>query len=226
MAKVKKTDVESRVIKVEGVVQRVGFRRFVERAARSSKITGYVENLRDGSVKIVAQGDAESMQQFVNDIKAAPKPIIIDNLQSEKFQSRSTFKNFRIKSGPLADEMQEGFGAMEMQFMDYRGDFANYRSEFKDFRADFADYRSEFKDFRSDFADYRSEFRSFSERTDSNFKSMDTKYGEISAKLTEILESLRTENVEAIKSLNRSVDTLVKAVERVSPQQPNQANSQ
>ncbi|MHB1869134.1 MAG: acylphosphatase [Nitrososphaerales archaeon] len=148
MANLKK-NFETCVIKVEGVVQRVGFRRFVERAARSSKIAGYVENMRDGSVKIVAQGTVENVQRFVNDIKTAPKPIIVDSLRSEKLSRRTIIKNFQIKTGPLPVEIQEGFGAMESQFNDYREDFNNYRGEFK----------------------------SFSERTDSNFKFMDAKYG-------------------------------------------------
>ena len=54
---------------------------------------------------------------------------------------------------------------------------------------------------------------------------MDKKYGEISAKLTEILTALQTENMEAIRSLNRSVDTLVKAVEKLSPQPSDNATS-
>ena len=178
---------ESRMLTVLGVVQRVGFRRFSERAARECGVKGFVQNQRDGSVKLVVQGEARTIEKFVDAINNAPQPIIVDSVESKKIPLGQRFKTFSIKSGALADELQEGLGAMEAQF---------------------SDYRSEFKE-------YRLEFRSFSDRTDSNFKSMDTKYGEIFAKLTEILKSLQTENVEAIKSLNRSVDSLEKTVDRL-----------
>jgi acylphosphatase len=170
------------LITVEGIVQRVGFRRFVERLAHASKITGYVQNMKEGTVVVFAQGEQENIDHLLQDIRAAKEPIIVDNIRVKKVRPAPRLKYFEIKSASLASEMQEGFGAIESQFNDYR-----------------------------------SEFRSFAERTDSNFQSMDRKYGEISAKLTEILTALQTENMEAIRSLNRSVDTLVQAVEKISP---------
>ena len=53
---------------------------------------------------------------------------------------------------------------------------------------------------------------SFADRTDSNFKSLDVKYGEISAKLTQILDELRTENREALNQLKDATRALVEAV--------------
>ena len=51
----KTSDTEARLIRVEEIIQRFGFRRFVEDLAHKSKISGYVENLKDSSVRIFAQ---------------------------------------------------------------------------------------------------------------------------------------------------------------------------
>ncbi|MCL4518148.1 MAG: acylphosphatase, partial [Thaumarchaeota archaeon] len=114
---------EAQIIRAEGAVQRVGFRRFAEKVARSSKIAGYVENLKDGSVRIFAQGASEGITQFIDSIKKAPQPIIVDNILTRKATVRSRIKYFRIKTGSLGTEIQEGFGAMESQFGDYRSEF-------------------------------------------------------------------------------------------------------
>ena len=135
---------EAKIIKVEGVVQRVGFRRFAEKSARSSRVTGYVQNMNDGTVQIFAQGKGEDLDLFVEKIRKAKEPIIIDNVVIKGAAPRSKIKNFAIKSGPLALEMQEGFGAIETQFSDYRGQFNSYLGEFKDYRRQFNGYVDEF----------------------------------------------------------------------------------
>ena len=48
-------------------------------------------------------------------------------------------KEFKTIYGELAEELQEGFGAMQEIFM-------KYWHEFRDFRGDFRDYRQEFRD--------------------------------------------------------------------------------
>lgn len=47
---------------VSGRVQGVGYRYFVERVARAFHIRGWVRNLRDGRVELVACADEETLQ--------------------------------------------------------------------------------------------------------------------------------------------------------------------
>ncbi len=173
------------LVRIEGTVQRVGFRRFVERAARRFRIVGYAENMKDGTVRILAQGDSGGLDEFLSEIKNAPRPIIVDSMVPKKVKVVPSLKHFQIKVGSMAVELQEGFGAVETQF---------------------GDYRQEFKD-------YRSEFRGFTAVTGENFKSLDTKYGEISSKLSQILEALEKESTETRKELTRAVDNLSRLVE-------------
>ncbi|MHA1967667.1 MAG: acylphosphatase [Candidatus Hodarchaeales archaeon] len=54
------------VIRVTGRVQGVFFRVYTRDFARSlPKITGYVKNLRDGRVEILAEGDEGSLKKLV-----------------------------------------------------------------------------------------------------------------------------------------------------------------
>lgn len=48
-----------------GRVQRVGFRDFVQEAANKLKLFGLVKNNQDGSVFVLAQGDPETLREFV-----------------------------------------------------------------------------------------------------------------------------------------------------------------
>lgn len=193
------------------MVQRVGFRRYAELVARKSSIYGSIQNLADGSVKIVAQGTGANLEKFVGEIRRAPEPIIVDSVMEKEKKVSSRLEQFSIITGPLAKEMLEGFGAMQSEF-------GNYRQEFRDYKGEFRDFNGEFRDYRNEFRDYRQEFKDFSQGTYTNFNKLDAKYAEISDKLTQILDELRTENREAIKSLDRSVDALLRAIEKLPAQ--------
>lgn len=57
---------------IEGRVQGVGYRWFTREAARDLDIHGSVRNLPDGNVEIIAQGDEESLVQFMEQLKNGP----------------------------------------------------------------------------------------------------------------------------------------------------------
>ena len=50
----------------------VMFRDFVMRKARKLRITGHVENLRDNSVLVTAEGEELALKQFVEDLHKGP----------------------------------------------------------------------------------------------------------------------------------------------------------
>ena len=53
---------------VKGEVQKVGYRDSGQKIARSLDVKGYVENLRDGNVFIVCEGEDENINKFVEEI--------------------------------------------------------------------------------------------------------------------------------------------------------------
>lgn len=204
------------MVRVGGVVQRVGYRRFVLDAAQEMGISGYVRNERDGSVTILAQGDEGQLKAFMDRIKAPPEPVLIKSLTERPYRVSPRLRSFEVKFGPLAMELQEGFGAMEKEFKGFVGEFRDYRQEFRGFVGEFRDYRQEFRDFVGEFRDYRQEFREFAARTDQNFKVLMDKYGEISEKLTQILETLQRESTETRRELTRAIDTLSELVKKLA----------
>jgi acylphosphatase len=65
-----------------GRVQGVGFRMTTVHVAKGFSITGYVKNLPDGSVELVAEGLREEIQQF----KAELEERMVDNIREKTEQ--------------------------------------------------------------------------------------------------------------------------------------------
>jgi len=57
---------------VSGRVQGVGYRYFTREAALREGVHGTVRNLDDGSVEVVAEGDAEALQRFERALRQGP----------------------------------------------------------------------------------------------------------------------------------------------------------
>lgn len=80
-------------IRLYGLVQGIGFRWFVREIARQEGITGYVKNLDDGGVEIVAEATSkEKIEKFLNRVKtehnyAVIRDVIIEQLPISNFDS-------------------------------------------------------------------------------------------------------------------------------------------
>jgi hydrogenase maturation protein HypF len=62
-------------INVTGIVQGVGFRPFVYRTAVRNSLAGYVRNRGDAGVEILLEGNAQSIQNFLRDLKEKKPPL-------------------------------------------------------------------------------------------------------------------------------------------------------
>jgi len=69
---------------VRGRVQGVGFRYFAEERARLEGIGGFVRNLPDGRVEVVAEGDAEAVTRFERAIRHGPSGARVDDVGTEQ----------------------------------------------------------------------------------------------------------------------------------------------
>ncbi len=94
----KKLIMEKRLlISVYGKVQMVGFRDYVFEIARTLKIKGYVKNEKNPSlVTIIAEGEEKVLNEFVNEIKKAKKPIIIEDIKIKEEKATKEFEYFEI----------------------------------------------------------------------------------------------------------------------------------
>lgn len=68
-------------VRVTGVVQGVGFRWFVRERARRLGLSGWVRNLPDGSVEVVAAGDQGQIDLLMGELKKGPPGAIVDAIQ-------------------------------------------------------------------------------------------------------------------------------------------------
>ena len=63
---------ENARILISGRVRGVGYRYFARLRAEIHRITGYVRNLPDGSVEVVAEGSRDALDSFIKDLALGP----------------------------------------------------------------------------------------------------------------------------------------------------------
>ena len=80
---------------VSGIVQGVGYRWYVEDKAKERGLTGYVRNIKDGRVEIVAEGEKEKIESLV---EALWKKGIgrVEDVQVNWNEYKGEFKDFEI----------------------------------------------------------------------------------------------------------------------------------
>lgn len=78
-----------------GTVQGVGFRFTVQRYARELNLAGWVRNVPDGRVEILAEGPQEKIQRF-DECIAAHFEGYIRNKEIESTPAQEKLKGFRI----------------------------------------------------------------------------------------------------------------------------------
>ena len=71
----------ARFYHVNGRVQGVGFRWFVQEAAAVEGLHGWVRNLPDGRVEIRAEGDAEALERFEWHVRVGPRGARVDGVE-------------------------------------------------------------------------------------------------------------------------------------------------
>jgi acylphosphatase len=68
---------------INGIVQGVGYRYFVERAARHLKLAGYVRNLRDGRVEAYAVGPTGALELLRKSMEQGPQGSSVTGVSEE-----------------------------------------------------------------------------------------------------------------------------------------------
>lgn len=81
---------------VSGIVQGVFFRSFVKKEAEILKLKGFVRNLDDGTVEVVAEGNKNLLLKFIERLKTGPNGARVDGVKIEWQNVKSEFKNFDI----------------------------------------------------------------------------------------------------------------------------------
>jgi len=103
---------------VKGDVQGAGYRAFVMKNAQKLGLLGFVENLLDGTVKVVCEGEKETIGKFIRSIKIEGKVTKVENIEPayEKATGEFEEKGFTVKVSDINYELFQGYATSEKYF--------------------------------------------------------------------------------------------------------------
>lgn len=83
---------------IQGRVQGVGFRWFVQREARELELRGWVRNTEDGDVEVVAAGNVEDLADLRASLKRGPRGSRVDRVIEHTLEDSEArhLSSFRI----------------------------------------------------------------------------------------------------------------------------------
>lgn len=84
-------------ITVYGRVQGVGFRYHVEQCAHRLGVNGFVRNLSNGSVCILAEAENSAFESFCRLVEQGNSFSRVDRLSIEKLDSTQRYHDFEIR---------------------------------------------------------------------------------------------------------------------------------
>ena len=84
---------------VSGRVQGVGFRYFTLDAAHALGLTGWVRNLRDRRVEVMAEGTLDDLNRLLAVLRRGPVSGEVADVDYEFTQAKGEFDGFRVGYG-------------------------------------------------------------------------------------------------------------------------------
>jgi len=172
---------------VKGIVQKTGYRDHVQETARNLNIKGYVENLKDGTVKITCETDKPTLKKFIQSISLKTDLITVENIEITKTQpAKDEYEYFDIKYGPLEEEMGERLVVA-----------------FKIATATRQDIKNMDQDLKNMHGDLKTSITSMHQDMNRHFEEMAKRYDAISTELLKTREELK-----------RAVDSLIELIQK------------
>lgn len=82
---------------VFGRVQGVNFRYYTEQEARRLRLTGWVANQSDGSVRVIAEGTESQLRQMVQFLHRGSPAAHVDRVDEAWGEATGEFSGFRLR---------------------------------------------------------------------------------------------------------------------------------
>jgi len=82
---------------VSGAVQGVGYRYFTLAAASELRLKGWVRNLHDGSVQVVAEGLREDLEKLLLNLQQGPRSGRVEEVRFSWFPYQGDFDRFEVR---------------------------------------------------------------------------------------------------------------------------------
>lgn len=83
---------------VQGKVQGVGFRYYVRQLAVEVPITGWVRNLSDGRVELLAEGSRPDLEGLLAAVRHGPRGSQVSDVQVEWGAANGELHGFAVKA--------------------------------------------------------------------------------------------------------------------------------
>lgn len=193
------------VVIARGKVQKVGYRDTVQDVARALGVVGYVENLKDGNVRIVAEAEEEALKKFIKQIKVKKDFIDVMDALVEYEEATGEFEIFEIKYGSVPEELGDSIGAA----IKYLGATNKKIDESGEENKKGFSVLAKKQD---QMLGKQDETVKSIDRLDTNmntqFSELDVKYGKIAENMEKILKEMKEER----KQFRLSIEKLVKAI--------------
>jgi len=82
---------------ISGIVQGVFFRSETRKVAKNLGIKGWVRNLPDGRVEVVAEGEKDKINNLIEFLKKGSPTARVDNVDVETEEYKGEFEDFNVR---------------------------------------------------------------------------------------------------------------------------------
>jgi len=122
------------ILYVSGNVQASGYRAKIESIASFLGIKGYVQNLPDGRVKIIAQGEEANLEKLIRDINISNSLINVTNIEQEYTNPSEDYEDFHkvVDKGETDERLDIAIGLFKELITVNKDGFDNLRKELGD----------------------------------------------------------------------------------------------
>ena len=84
-------------IVVNGLVQGVGFRYFVQREANKLGVKGFVKNLFTGEVLTVVEGEKAIVEEMIKKLRVGPSHASVKSCKVDWQEPKNEFTDFEVR---------------------------------------------------------------------------------------------------------------------------------
>jgi acylphosphatase len=88
---------EARYVRIHGKVQGVGYRFYATRVARRLGLKGWIQNLRDGSVEALVEGEPQAIDEWIDDVREGPRYAEVTKIDQEVRENPGKLGDFDVK---------------------------------------------------------------------------------------------------------------------------------
>ena len=177
---------------VKGNVQKVGYRDYVEEVARRLGIVGFVENVKDGTVRIVCETDEETIKKFIHEINIKKGLIEVEDVQIKSVGiATGEFKYFEIKYGPLEEEIGERMVMAVKYATIMSSDIKEMKQDIKEMKQDIKDMKQDIKEMKQDIREIKGDVKEVLKKQDETIKEIRELRSDLKSYLDERFKKLK-----------------------------------